>query len=182
MEHWRVIPGFEGLYEASNMGRVRSQEGKVTSNARYAVRVWKERIIKPKISVKRSRKDARVELWKDGSHKTYLVSRLVAITWHGIPSDGMTVNHINGDPMDNRAENLEWVSMAENIKHGFKTGLYSSIQKSVVLSCSGSRMEFPSMADADRYLNRFVGYTSQRATRGYTEVMSKNGICYRLSV
>ena len=181
MEHWKDIPGYEGLYEASDMGRIRSPEGKTTANARYPVRVWRERIIHPKVTGKAGRKDARVELWKDGAHKTHLVARLVASAWIGSPENDMTVNHINGNTLDNRAENLEWVSLADNIKHGFQTGLYGSIQRSVILNLSGAEIHLPSMAAADRYLNRFRGYTSQRALSGKLDVISKDGTCYGLS-
>lgn len=47
-ELWKDIPGYEGLYQASNLGRIRSAPGKTTSSARYKVRVWKVRIIKAK--------------------------------------------------------------------------------------------------------------------------------------
>ena len=125
MEEWKAIPGYEGLYEASNMGEIRSCEGKVTSNARYGRRVWKQRIIKQKFSTgKNGRRDYRVELWKDGTHTTFLVSRLIALTWCDGYQEGWTVNHKNGIPSDNRAENLEWLSHGDNIRHGFATGLY----------------------------------------------------------
>lgn len=126
MEQWKMIPGYEGLYEASTHGQIRTAEGKTTSNARYPKRVWKQRVLKQKYAYRKSGhlKDARVCLWKDGKEKTFLVSRLVAMTWCDGYADGLTVNHKDGNPLNNNSDNLEWVSLAENIRHGFKTGLY----------------------------------------------------------
>lgn len=125
MEEWKDIPGYEGLYQASTLGRIRTCEGKVTKSARFQHRVWKQRIMKPKCTKnKRGRYDCRVDLWKDGSHRTLLVSRLVAITWCNGYREGMTVNHKNGNPLDNSIENLEWLSHGDNIRHGFANGLY----------------------------------------------------------
>lgn len=125
MEQWKDIPGYEGLYQASDLGRIRTCAGKVTSSARFGHRVWKQRIMKQKASIsKNGRRDFRVELWKDKEHKTWLVSRLVALTWCEGYTDGMTVNHKNGLSTDNRAANLEWLTKADNIRHGFATGLY----------------------------------------------------------
>ena len=125
MEEWKDIPGYEGLYQASNLGRIRTAEGKTTSSARFPVRVWKQRIMKPKISTnKKGRHDMRIELWKGKEHKTLLVSRLIALTWCKGYQDGWTVNHKNGNPLDNSAENLEWLSLGDNIRHGFANGLY----------------------------------------------------------
>lgn len=126
MEQWKMIPGYEGLYEASTLGQIRSAEGKITSNARYSRRVWKQRIIKQKYVNRKTGKcrDARVCLWKDGKEKTHLVSRLVAMTWCNGYADGLTVNHKDGNPLNNNYKNLEWMSLADNIRHGFKNGLY----------------------------------------------------------
>lgn len=63
------------------------------------------------------------------------MARLVAMTWCEGYKEGLTVNHINGNPMDNRAENLEWITRAENIRHGFKVGLYKNwhpIQENII--------------------------------------------------
>jgi hypothetical protein len=72
-ELWKDIPGYEGLYQASNLGRIRSAPGKTTSSARYKVRVWKVRIIKAKTERRcrnsKGKMDERVELWKNGTHK-----------------------------------------------------------------------------------------------------------------
>lgn len=127
MVNWRDIPGYEGLYQASNLGQIRTCEGKITSNARYGKRVWKQRIMKQKLCKNaKGRIDARVILWKDGKERTWLVSRLVALTWCDGYADGLTVNHINGNTLDNSAVNLEWITRKANIQHGFKTGLYKN--------------------------------------------------------
>lgn len=78
MEIWKDIPGYENLYEASNLGRVRTCEGKITSNARYPIRKWKSRIMKFKTSTnKYGRKDYRVSLWKMVVIKTCLCHELL---------------------------------------------------------------------------------------------------------
>ena len=134
IEEWKDIPGYEELYQASNMGNIRAVEGKITSNARYEVRRWSSRVLKPK---KRKRTtgvyDPRVELWKDGNHKSLLVSRLVAMTWCDGYRDDLTVNHIDGKPLNNIPDNLEWISRRENIRKGYETGLYDNARRKCVL-------------------------------------------------
>ena len=96
MEEWKDIPGYEGLYQASTLGRVRTCEGKVTSSARFPHRVWKQRILKQKVTKNRKgRYDSRIDLWNGKTHRTWLVSRLIAITWCSGYREGWTVNHIN---------------------------------------------------------------------------------------
>ena len=167
MEEWKDIPGYEGLYEASNLGRIRTAQGKTTTSARFDKRVWKQRVMKPKHPNTGKREDGRLSLWKDGEVKDYLVARLIAMAWLGLPPEGYTVNHKNGIWSDNRPENLEWISLSENIKHGFETGLYDSIMKPVVLiEENGERMYFKSLSSADRYLGRKVGYLSNAIIKG----------------
>lgn len=162
MEQWKPIPGYEGLYDASNLGNIRSTPGKVTSNARYDKRVWKTRIIRQKwTSRKCGKKDARVCLWKDGKEKTYLVSRLIALTWCDGYEDGLTVNHIDGNTENNVPSNLEWVSRADNIRHAFYNGFCASFQKPVLLvDPDGMEHAFCSLSAASRYLGRDSKYVS----------------------
>lgn len=157
MEEWKAIPGFEGLYEASNLGRIRTVDGKTTSSARFKKRVWKQRILKVKVKHRNNstKSDERVTLWKDGKESTHLVARLVAATWIPLSLMNLTVNHINGDTLDNRVENLEWVTLRENIKLGFETGLYDSTKKPVkLIADNGNDVRFKSMSDAARFLSK----------------------------
>ena len=166
-EMWKPIPGYEGIYEASDLGRIRTAEGKTTSSARFPVRVWKQRILKPKIQTRKNgRKDQRVNLWKDGVESTQLVARLIAMAFLPLPYEKMTVNHINGNPMDNRIGNLEWCTIGENIRHGFDTGLYNKSKKAVILTDQqGKELRFKSMAEANRFLGKSHGYVSEAIAR-----------------
>lgn len=179
MENWKDIPGYEGIYQASDMGRIRSAQGKTTSNKRYSKRVWKSRVLKPKVA---GRGDYRVTMWKDGKCKTVLVARLVAMTWCEGFSDELTVNHKDGNYRNNVPENLEWVTLSENIHHGFNTGLYENIMKKVALvSEMTGEIEFPSMGAASRFLGRPYGYISQAVKRG-NRIMDRNGNVYLASL
>jgi hypothetical protein len=94
------------------------------------------------------------------------------------PYDKLTVNHINGNPMDNRIENLEWCTLRENIQHAFATGLQKSSEKAVVLeSFDGHELSFKSMAEASRYLERNKGYVSGRIAR-CAPCMDRCGVKY----
>ena len=134
-ELWKPIPGFEGIYEASNLGQIRSAEGKTTQNALRGTVHWKQRILKQHYSKRKrsGREDARVTLWKNKEPHYFLTARLIALTWCDGYEDGMTVNHIDGNPMNNSASNLEWVTRADNIRHGFETGLYTTAKPCVAL-------------------------------------------------
>ena len=92
--------------------------------------------------------------------------------------DGYTVNHKNGIPSDNRAENLEWCTIGENIHHGLNTGLYESMQKPITLTKGNEQLRFPSMASASRFLGHQNGYVSCRVCKGYAVLYSVNGEQY----
>jgi hypothetical protein len=123
MEEWKDVVGYKGIYEVSNLGNVRTCEGKVTYTNRHGVRHWNQRVLKPRED-KRS-KALSVSLWKNGSCRTYLIHRLVAMSFIPNPNNLETVNHKDGNRHNNHVDNLEWMSRADNIRHGFTTGLYT---------------------------------------------------------
>lgn len=102
METWKPIPGYEGFYEASDMGRIRSVY-------RY------KRVLKPMIS---NTGYKRVDLFKDKSRKQFSVHRLVAMTFVNNPNGKPFVNHRDENKLNNCADNLEWVSHVENCRYG----------------------------------------------------------------
>ena len=171
MEIWKDIPGYEGIYQASTLGQIRTCEGKITSNKWSKERHWKSRIMKGRGDNPKTGR--RVTLWKNGEHRECLVARLVATTFLGPPAEGHTVNHKDGNRMNNAIENLEWLTLADNIRHGFRTGLYpSSIP--IVAKQGEKVMHFESMASFDVYIGRAKGYTSGCLARHKTIKDSNN--------
>lgn len=126
-EIWKDIKDYEG-YQVSNLGRVRTHN-KITHTKKHGERHWKDRILKSKC--KSAKTGHRVDLWKDGKNKTFLVARLVAFTFFNkdINNHELTVNHIDGNRFNNKIENLELISLKENIQHAFRTGLMPSNRK-----------------------------------------------------
>ena len=109
-EIWRDVKGYEGLYQVSSDGRVKSLGRK----DRFG-RVIKERILEPAVT---HNGYLRVGLHVDGKRKMLRVHRLVCEAFHENPDNKSEVNHINEDKTDNRACNLEWSTRTENCNHG----------------------------------------------------------------
>lgn len=109
MEIWREIKGFEGLYEVSNLGNIKSLARDVYTNGRLCYRK-SERLLKPH----KQRDHFSVVLCKDDKTYPRLVHRLVAESFIPNPDNKPVVDHIDTDPRNNKAENLRWVTVQEN--------------------------------------------------------------------
>lgn len=110
-EIWKDIEGFEGLYQISNMGNVKSLERTVWDSVRGYYRTVPERILKAR---KASNDYLQVQLCKDGRAKGYLMHRLVASAFLENPMGYTEVNHIDEDKTNNCADNLEFCSRSYN--------------------------------------------------------------------
>lgn len=117
MENFKPIKKFEGFYEVSDLGRIKSVSRKVKNKSGY--RVVSEKILNP---VRKPDGYCIVSLWKKDKNQSGYIHRLVALHFVDGKKNGYEVNHKNGDKGDNRAENLEWVTRSENILHSFKIG------------------------------------------------------------
>lgn len=116
-EIWKDIEGYEGLYQVSNLGNIKSF-------ARRGTQSRKEKVLKP---TEEPNNYLSVFLYKNGVSKKTFVHRLVAKAFLSNEKSLPQVNHINGRKSDNRAVNLEWCTAKENEKHAFETGLHKVI-------------------------------------------------------
>jgi len=112
-EKWEDIKGYEGLYQISNTGRVKSQ---YTPGGR---------MIKQKLNKGYSY----INLFKDGRSKTFQVHRLVAITFIENPDNKPEVNHLDEDKLNNCASNLGWSTSKENANWGTRNARISEYVK-----------------------------------------------------
>ena len=137
MEIWKPIPGYEGYYEASNTGLIRSVPRTIilkTKKLEDRPCEYKSKILKPYLS-QHNRSNIlprqQIVLSVDGKTKSLQVHRLIAQTFIPNPNNYETVNHIDGNTFNNTVENLEWISKVDNIRHSFKNNLVHT-QKPVV--------------------------------------------------
>ena len=122
-EIWKDVVGYEGVYEVSNMGRV-----KRVGKYRNQCAEWdSNHILRP------GHKDNEylfVNLSKEGKNKIKYVHRLVAEAFLPNPKNKATVNHIDGDRTNNVVENLEWATYKENNNHSlYVLGNEKSVRK-----------------------------------------------------
>lgn len=111
METWKDIQGYEGLYQISDLGRVRSLNRKVKRSGKTMT--LQGVVLKPQ---KSSNGYLFVALSKGGETKQLLIHRLVANAF--MPNGAGEVNHIDEDKTNNTLSNLEWLSHKANINHG----------------------------------------------------------------
>lgn len=123
MEKWVPIKGYEGYYEVSSEGNVRSVDRVIRyKNGHY--QRFKSRILKPKITMQGYEQ---VDLSKNNKVKQVKVHRLVAENFVSNPYGKPQINHIDGIKLNNSVRNLEWCTASENSLHAHKSGLSKAL-------------------------------------------------------
>lgn len=120
MEIWKDIKGYEGKYQVSTLGYVKSLV--MWTGDKY---IKRDKILR---GVLYKNGYMYVGLSKDGKVKRFKVNRLVAEAFIDNPYNLPVTNHKNGDKTNNTVGNLEWTSYSENLKHAYKTGLRKSVR------------------------------------------------------
>lgn len=123
-EIWKDIAGYEGLYQVSNMGRVKSLER--TRNMNLPSHKKPAPVHERILAFGKSLGYHRVVLAKGGINRGFRVHKLVALAFIPNPDNRPQINHKDGDKHNNSVENLEWVTPKENIKHAIENGLITT--------------------------------------------------------
>ena len=148
-EIWMDIKGYEGMYQVSNLGRVKSLPRLVQKWD--GMRMINERILKDYIN----QGYHKITLSRDGKKKHFSIHRIVYENFVGEIPEGMQVNHISEDKSDNRLSNLNLMTPKENCNYGTRNERHS---KKIIMD---NEIEFDSMAQAANYLGCSKGIISR---------------------
>ena len=119
-EVWKDIPDYEGLYQVSNLGRIKSLNFNKTG---------KEKIMKPRTG----NRYYMIALWKNGIRKDYLLHRIIAETFIPNPQNKPFINHKDENCFNNSINNLMWCTHKENMNWGTRNERISKANKGKVI-------------------------------------------------
>ena len=125
-EVWLPVVGYEGCYEVSNKGRVRTVERTVLRSASRGVGMPRTYSAQMKPLIKNRTGYYKVNLFKDGKHRQPLVHQLVASAFIANPNGYKFINHLDCNTTNNCVENLEWCTPKMNSQHAVRMGRYNN--------------------------------------------------------
>lgn len=171
MEKWKYIEGYEGIYQVSDLGRIRSVDRYVKHSRGEFKKPKKGKVLKQCDTSKSNY--TTINLSKNGKTKTYYVHRLVALAFCVKEEGKNYVNHIDGNTRNNNYRNLEWCTAKENSRHMVKNGLFKNKEKETILEKieTGERLEFVNRTEACKFLNRTSSYILQKIRLGKNEFL-----------
>lgn len=147
-EIWKVIPECDNFYEVSNFGRVRSYKNSSRGKRTIPIEIHGLKGLYKTVSI---------------NGKTKYMHRLVAEAFIPNPNNLPVVNHINGNKLDNRAENLEWTTYSGNIQHALHSGLMGKCKKVI---CIETREVYMSITDLGLNFNKSESWASNMVKKG----------------
>ena len=153
MESWKDITNYEGYYQISNNGKIKSIR-RVILGGRHGKRTVNERILKNVITQCGYLK---VTLRKNNIDKTFVVHRLVAEAFIPNAENKPQVNHIDGNKTNNILNNLEWNDRFENMKHAFKNGLvdYKHLVNIYKIGCNTTKRQISKLDLCNNILQEY---------------------------
>jgi len=155
MQHeiWKPVIGFEGYYEISNTGKIKSIKREITVST--GKRTINEKILTTRIN---NWGYIDVRLSKGSVIKTKFIHILTAEAFIPNPLNKFEVNHKNGIKTDNSIQNLEWVTHSENMKHAYEMGLAKVNGRKVIDMYTGK--EYSSIKTAAKSIK--INYSTLR--------------------
>ena len=162
MEIWKDIEGYEGLYQVSNQGNVKSLKRKY---------VLADKILIPRIDTDGY---ALVNLSKHNKKTTFKIHRLVAETFIPNPDNLPEINHKDENKLNNKADNLEWCDRKYNNTYGTRQNLYKVLPQnkknntytSKAIQCIETGIIYPSISEAQRQIKCRINL-KQKTSGGY---------------
>ena len=164
IEEWRDINGYEGWYQVSNLGRIKSLDRTVWFKNGKGKRDYKGKILK----LKYHNGYAMVNLNKNKNLSVLYVHRLVAETFISNPNNLPVVNHIDGVKSNNNINNLEWCTYSENNIHAEKTGLRHNNLKGLEKYRESRKKQIIAIKD-----NKIIG--NEDCSRSMAKFLLSNG-------
>lgn len=129
IEEWKDIGGYEGQYQISNFGRVKSLKRMIKETNQFYSTFYVEK--EEKIKNLHSNRNGyyQVALCKNGKKRTFMVHRLVAKHFLNNFNEKLDVNHIDCNKQNNNINNLEMTTRSENLKHAWQNGLCETVRE-----------------------------------------------------
>ena len=161
-EIWIDIEGYEGLYQVSNLGNIRS----LNYNRTGKTRTLKTCIKKDYVVI---------NLCKNNMKKNYQVHRLVAQAFIPNCENKTEVNHIDGNKENNAVDNLEWATRSENMQHAFKNGLCDNQRMASKLSiCKAVEVHATKYSKQVKCITTNITYSSTHDAERLTGIAHSN--------